>query len=210
MHSDASPFFASRRCISCSSVTRIRQPLAPIGWPSAIAPPLTLIFDVSQPISLVHRAGLRRERLVDLHQVQVGGLPAGLLERTARRRHRSHAHDLRVDAAGSEGLDPRQRLSPSAFAFASDITMTAAAPSLIPEALPAVTLPSLSNAGFSPPSASALVLRFTNSSDSKGKRVALSLRQHHRDDLFLEAAGVLRGDRLGLRGQRETRPARHG
>ncbi len=42
MHSAARPFLASRRCISCSSVTRMRQPLAPIGWPMAIAPPLTL------------------------------------------------------------------------------------------------------------------------------------------------------------------------
>jgi hypothetical protein len=31
MHRLASPFFASRRSISCSSVTRIRQPEAPIG-----------------------------------------------------------------------------------------------------------------------------------------------------------------------------------
>ncbi len=35
---------ASRRIISCNSVTRIRQPEAPIGCPMAIAPPLTLIF----------------------------------------------------------------------------------------------------------------------------------------------------------------------
>ena len=45
MHSDANPRFASRFCISCSSVTRIRQPDAPIGCPIAIAPPFTLIFD---------------------------------------------------------------------------------------------------------------------------------------------------------------------
>src|SRR5215471_21310901 len=31
----------------------MRHPDAPIGCPSAIAPPLTLIFDVSQPISLL-------------------------------------------------------------------------------------------------------------------------------------------------------------
>jgi hypothetical protein len=38
-------------CISCSSVTRMRQPDAPIGWPMAMAPPLTLTLLVSQPIS---------------------------------------------------------------------------------------------------------------------------------------------------------------
>ena len=40
-------------------------------------------------------------------------------------------------------------LSPSSFAFFADIMITAAAPSLMPDALPAVTVPSLSNAGFS-------------------------------------------------------------
>jgi MFS family permease len=49
MHSVARPFFASRRCISCSSVFRMRAPEAPIGWPMAMAPPLTLTFDGSQP-----------------------------------------------------------------------------------------------------------------------------------------------------------------
>ena len=52
MHNDAKPFFASRFCISCSSVTSTRAPEAPIGWPSAIAPPLTLTLPVSQPRSL--------------------------------------------------------------------------------------------------------------------------------------------------------------
>ena len=33
IHKLAMPFFASRRTISCSSVTRMRQPDAPIGWP---------------------------------------------------------------------------------------------------------------------------------------------------------------------------------
>ena len=38
---------------------------------------------------------------------------------------------------------------PSARAFSADITTTAAAPSFTPGALPAVTLPSFLNAGFS-------------------------------------------------------------
>src|SRR6516165_8797652 len=53
MHSVARPFFESRFCISCRSVTSTRAPDAPIGWPSAIAPPLTLTFEVSQPRSLL-------------------------------------------------------------------------------------------------------------------------------------------------------------
>src|SRR6266481_4013419 len=53
MHSVARPFLASRFCISCSSVTSTRAPDAPTGWPIAIAPPLTLTFEVSQPRSLL-------------------------------------------------------------------------------------------------------------------------------------------------------------
>ncbi|MNV62810.1 hypothetical protein D3C71_1553740 [compost metagenome] len=53
---------------------------------------------------------------------------------------------------------------PRALALAADITTTAAAPSLRPEALPAVTEPALSNAGRSPARASALVLRLMYSS----------------------------------------------
>src|SRR3989304_4126928 len=51
MHSVASPRFGARRFISCSSVTRMRVPLAPIGWPSAIAPPFTFTRSQSQPSS---------------------------------------------------------------------------------------------------------------------------------------------------------------
>ena len=47
------------------------------------------------------------------------------------------------------------------------ITTTAAAPSFRPEALPAVTLPALSNAGRRPASASALVFLLMNSSAAK-------------------------------------------
>src|ERR1700731_1937528 len=53
MQSVARPFFAPRRCISCRSVTRTRAPDAPIGWPMAIAPPLTLTIAGSQPMSLL-------------------------------------------------------------------------------------------------------------------------------------------------------------
>ena len=52
MHSVARPFFAFRRFISCSRVTRIRAPEAPIGWPMAMAPPFTLTLAMSRPSSL--------------------------------------------------------------------------------------------------------------------------------------------------------------
>ena len=48
-------------------------------------------------------------------------------------------------------------LTPKAFAFSSVITNIAAAPSLIPDALPAVTEPSFLNAGRNLPNLSAVV-----------------------------------------------------
>ena len=58
-------------------------------------------------------------------------------------------------------------MRPSWLAFLAVITTTPAAPSFSPEALPAVTLPDLSNAGRRPASPSALDLRLMNSSAEK-------------------------------------------
>ncbi len=72
----------------------------------------------------------------------------------------------------------------------------------MPEALPAVTVPSLSKAGRSLPIESMVVavLRiFVGIHDD----VALARLDGDRDDLVLELAGLLRGLRLVLRGDRE-------
>ena len=66
------------------------------------------------------------------------------------------------------------------------MTTTAAAPSLMPEALPAVTVPALSNAGRRPASASALVLLVDELVGVEDDRVALLLRDRERHDLVLE------------------------
>src|SRR5690606_38073701 len=44
MHSEATPRLSPRAFSACSRVTMRRAPLAPIGWPKATAPPLTLSF----------------------------------------------------------------------------------------------------------------------------------------------------------------------
>ena len=71
--------------------------------------------------------------------------------------------------AGSKPLVPKEAMrakgvKPKAAAFLADMTTTAAAPSLMPEALPAVTEPALSKAGRKPAKASALVFLLMNSS----------------------------------------------
>ena len=49
----------------------MRAPLAPIGWPSAMAPPFTLTLSQSHSSDLAVGDGLCGERLVHLHQVDV-------------------------------------------------------------------------------------------------------------------------------------------
>ena len=53
IHKVAKPFVTFLFCISWINVTNILAPEAPIGWPSAIAPPFTFKLLVSQPNSLL-------------------------------------------------------------------------------------------------------------------------------------------------------------
>ena len=98
---------------------------------------------------------------------------------------------------------------PRRVASASLISTTAAAPSLMPEALAAVTVPSLSKAGFSfwiglERRAGADVLVLVD--DVSPLRPLIV----YRDDLVLEPAGLLRRLRLVLRGDARNGPAPRG
>jgi len=54
---------------------------------------------------LVDGNGLCGERFVDFHQVQVLCSPAGLLQAQLGRRHRTHAHDARIETGRRIRLD---------------------------------------------------------------------------------------------------------
>ena len=84
---------------------------------------------------------------------------------------------------------------PSSSALRADIISTAAAPSLIPDELPAVTVPSLLKAGLSSLSAAAVVPARMNSSVSN-KVDALARDDLYRGNFSLEPTGLLRS--LGL------------
>jgi hypothetical protein len=99
------------------------------------------------------RAGLGGEGLVGFDQVEIGdGFQPARAQRLAAGRDRAGAHDRRVDAGVAQeamrasGVRPRR--GGSALAL---ITTRAAAPSLMPLALPAVTVPSLVKAGAGRP-----------------------------------------------------------
>jgi len=81
---------------------RMRQPDAPIGCPSAIAPPLTLTFFVSSPIC-GHRDSLRaKASLISIKSRSFGSHPAR--DRQRLEAARPIPMYLGVDAGGGEGL----------------------------------------------------------------------------------------------------------
>ena len=95
----------------------------------------------------------------------------------------------------------RRGFRPSSFAFEAVITTTAAAPSLMPLALPAVTMPSGLNAGLSFPSASIVVWRGCSSWSMVTRLLALLHLDRH--DLVLELAGRDGGGSALLRAHRD-------
>ena len=98
--------------------------------------------------------------------------------------------------------------APSSSALARHMTTTAAAPSEIWLAEPAVMVPSGANAGRSLASACAVVPGRTPSSSVTTERVALALRDRHRDDLVVEQPVLARADGALVAHAPSTRPAR--
>ena len=142
----------SWRCASAfrsSSVVSTRAPEAPIGWPMAMAPPLTLTLAGSQPMSLLTAQACAAKASLASTRSRSSTFQPAFLQRRARRRDRAGAHDRGIDAGLRPGHDARQRRHAALGGLARLISTTAAAPSLMPEALAAVTVPSLSKAGRS-------------------------------------------------------------
>src|SRR5258705_13468219 len=127
----------------------MRQPDAPIGWPIAIAPPLTFTFDVSQPMSrLTAIACAAKASLISRRSRSFGVQPAFL----------RHSFDAGIGPipmmlgstpADEYALMRASGLRPNSLALAALIIITAAAPSFMPDALPAVTVAVLSDGRFS-------------------------------------------------------------
>ncbi len=127
-----------------------------MGCPSAIAPPLTFTRRSSHSsIFPTDNAWAANASLASIRSTSVSCQPA-----RSRQRRVAYTGAIPISAGSTPTLaNARMRAStgsPSAWAFASLIIITAAAPSLIEEALPAVTEPKLSNAGCSRANPSAL------------------------------------------------------
>ena len=149
MHADAQPSDLPDCSISRTSVSRRRVPVAPSGWPSAIAPPFTLHLLRSRPSSF--------------SQPRYCAENASLISTRSRSPTLSFAFSHatwiagtgpRPMTSGGTPARPHERMrafgfKPSSFARAAVVTTSIAAPSTMPDALPAVTVPSLPNAARS-------------------------------------------------------------
>ena len=89
-----------------------RTPVAASGWPHAIAPPYGLRRGSSgaTPMPSHQRQHLHREWLVQLEEVDVVDRQPGALEHLLGRRHRSEAHEVRLDAGIGEADEAHPRL----------------------------------------------------------------------------------------------------
>ena len=87
----------------------IRAPLAPIGWPSAIAPPLTLTFDPVEAERTAVGERLGGERLVDLDQVERLDRQLDPVEQAADAFDGRQEQPLRLDLGLGVADDPGER-----------------------------------------------------------------------------------------------------
>src|ERR1700682_4629124 len=188
----------------------MRVPLAPIGWPIAMAPPFTLSRSSgtasSRPTATACAANASLSSKRSMSRSSTPALCNA--ERTAG------TGPIPMIRGATPALEyPRIRARGTRFSdLARDslITTTAAAPSLMPLALPAVTVPSLANAARSMASDSVVVPARRCAVAGAGVLVGvdehlLLLALHrHGNDLIPEPAALDRSLRLLLRPGREN------
>ena len=127
----------------------MRAPVMPNGWPSAIAPPLTLSFSSSIPRSRAEGSTCAANAsLISTRSTSSIDMPARAsacfdASTGPRPMISGERPDTPVETTRASGV------MPSSAAFVSDMTTSAAAPSLSGQQLPAVTRPSGRNTGLS-------------------------------------------------------------
>src|SRR6266705_74191 len=149
------PFACLRTCSRCSTM---RAPEAPTGWPSAMAPPSTLSFPASSSPIAASRPSSSRQYLSSFHaarQPSTWAAKASLISQASRSLSFSLCRlsigvaactGPRPICAGSRPAHCESTIRPSGFRSwrftASSVASTShAAPSVICEEFPAVTLP---------------------------------------------------------------------
>ena len=145
-----------RRRRAWSRCRVMRVPLAASGWPMAMAPPSTLVRSRSRPSSRsTARYWAENASLTSIRSIWSSVMPA-----LASALRAAGAGPMPMYFGSTPATRPRHqaadRLEPG-FAAASLAITTAAAPSQMPEAFPAVTTPSFLKYGGSLASASTVV-----------------------------------------------------
>jgi len=135
---------------TCTSVTKILAPEAPSGWPNATAPPLTLTLSAESCNNLLLANATTENASFNSTKSK------SLTEMPARLAAMGRANDgVVVNHSGvcSASAKPSifaKGVRPNSFNFSPLTKITAAAPSLIVDALAAVTVPSFLKTGFNP------------------------------------------------------------
>ena len=106
----ARPVVPPRSASAYSSVMSTRAPLAPIGWPSAIAPPFTFTRRRIQPKRVAVGQRLGGKRLVRLDEVEVADRRLLLRQQVPHGADGREEQVLRMHRAGRIGIDAREHL----------------------------------------------------------------------------------------------------
>ena len=211
MQSVASPRRAPRRFISCSEGGR--DPRA--GGADRVAERDGAAVHVQalgvEAQLAVAGQHLGREGLVHLDEVEVVEAQRQVLEQPLHRRHHADAHDVRIDARRGHAQQPGQRLHLQRVARSRGASPAcAAAPSVMPEEFPAVTVPPSSlKTGGSLPQRRQRGLR-ARVLVARDLLLALACRGGHGHDLGVEAALRDRPARRAPGCAARTRPAPRG
>ena len=172
--------------------------------PSGVVAAEPLACEHRVPPRLQRREHLRRERLVDLVQVEVGEARARCGRASAASRRRAPSAGPRPCARGRRPRSGRRRSTPAPAGRAPpptprDASSTADAPSDSGVELPAVIVP------FSPPKTGLSFASFSD--DESGAQVLVALEPEvRRHEVVVEPALVRRGHAAGAR-RRSARPA---
>jgi hypothetical protein len=198
-HSVASPRTRRAAASRAASVTTMRAPVAPIGWPRAMAPPLTLSFSRRDRLVAQHREHLRGERLVQLHEVEILRSSARPREQLAMAGTGPMPMMPRVDAGEAHPVIARAASTPEFGAHAAGISTSAAPPSVMPDDVPgrddAGVALDVGNTSGSFASAS-IVVPAADARRSTVDVLPLALLDRHRRDLVVEPSPA--DARLGL------------
>jgi len=141
------PRLASCFFISWSSVTTMRAPEHPTGCPRAMAPPFTFTRSASRPSSAMQgNAWAANASFNSARSMSEADQPCLL---NALRVARMGPTPMRCGSRPAIAPPTTRAIGsrPSSLPFSSETTRRAAAPSLMPEELPAVTVPSFWNTG---------------------------------------------------------------